>query len=140
MCLEQSPNPYAFSAGNIDRLFEPYRAKDGADRESASGLFQALLAFFNVGDRSWAISQNLLLSGRSADGEDLTSRTTYAVLDAFYRGRYPQPIMSVRLHRHTPEALFRSLGRFFFTPGQLTPSLFQRRLPHPHAHRPGGLP
>ncbi|MBN2628257.1 MAG: hypothetical protein JXA95_16455, partial [Spirochaetales bacterium] len=73
---------------------------------------------------SWAISQNLLLSGRSADGEDLTNRTTYAVLDAFYRGRYPQPIMSVRLHRHTPEDLFRSLGRFFFTPGQLTPSLF----------------
>ena len=51
MCLEQCPNPYAFSAGNIDRLFDPYRAGDGADRATASGLFQALLAFFNVGDR-----------------------------------------------------------------------------------------
>jgi len=124
MCLEQSPNPYAFSAGNIDRLFEPYRARDGADRSGAAGLFQALMAFFNVGDRSWAISQNLLLSGRSHGGEDRTNPTTYAVLDAFYRGRYPQPILSVRLHRNTPEELYRSLGRFFFSPGHLTPSLF----------------
>ena len=124
MCLEQSPNPYAFSAGNIDGLFEPYRAGDRADRASAAGLFQALLAFFNVGDRSWAISQNLLLSGRSVSGEDRTNETTYAVMDAFYHGRYPQPILSVRLHRNTPEDLYRSMGRFFFTPGQLTPSLF----------------
>lgn len=124
MCLEQCPNPYAFSAGNIDRLFEPYREKDGADRESSSGLFQALLAFYNVGDRSWAISQNILLGGRNHTGDDQTSETTYAVLDAFYRGRYPQPILSLRLHKKTPDDLYRSTGRFFFTPGQLTPSLF----------------
>ena len=72
----------------------------------------------------WAISQNLLLSGRSVGGEDLTNATTYAVMDAFYNGRYPQPILSVRLHRNSPEDLYRSMGRFFFTPGQLTPSLF----------------
>lgn len=27
MCLEQTPNPFAFSVGNADRIFEPYRAK-----------------------------------------------------------------------------------------------------------------
>ena len=124
MCLEQSPNPYAFSAGNIDRLFEPYRAADQADRAAASGLIQALLAFYNVGDRSWAISQNMLLSGKSFTSRDLTNTMTYAVMDAFYRGRYPQPILSVRLHEKSPAALFREMGRFFFTPGQLTPSLF----------------
>lgn len=124
MCLEQSPNPYAFSAGNLDRLFEPYRAGDSADRGSAAGLFQALLAFYNVGDRSWAISQNLLMSGRNMKGEDLTNECSYALLDAFYRGRYPQPILSLRLHRNSPDELYRSTGRFFFTPGQLTPSLF----------------
>ncbi|MDC7241558.1 MAG: pyruvate formate lyase family protein [Spirochaetales bacterium] len=124
MCLEQAPNPYAFSVGNIDRLFEPYRALDGAGREASAGLFQALLAFFNVGDRSWAISQNLLLSGRDAFGTDLTNESTYAVLDAFYKGRYPQPILSMRLHKKSPEELYRATGRFFFSPGQLTPSLF----------------
>ena len=25
MCMEQAPNPYAFSVGNADRIFEPYR-------------------------------------------------------------------------------------------------------------------
>ena len=124
MCLEQCPNPYAFSAGNVDRLFEPYRAADKADREAVAGLFQALLAFFNVGDRSWAISQNLLLSGRDFTGTDMTNPTSYAILDAFYNGRYPQPILSIRLHKNSPEGLYRSTGRFFFTPGQLTPSLF----------------
>ena len=28
MCLEQTPNPFAFSVGNADRIFEPYRAMD----------------------------------------------------------------------------------------------------------------
>lgn len=28
MCIEQAPNPFAFSVGNADRIFEPYRAMD----------------------------------------------------------------------------------------------------------------
>ena len=28
MCLEQAPNPFAFSVGNADRIFEPYREKE----------------------------------------------------------------------------------------------------------------
>jgi formate C-acetyltransferase len=36
----------------------------------------------------------------------------------------PQPILSVKLHKKTPEILYEELGRFFFTPGCLTPSLF----------------
>ena len=37
MCIEQAPNPYAFSVGNADRIFEPYR--NGLTRESAAELF-----------------------------------------------------------------------------------------------------
>ncbi|MCL2195737.1 MAG: hypothetical protein FWB76_07295, partial [Oscillospiraceae bacterium] len=59
MCLEQAPNPFAFSVGNADRVFEPYRAAEQLDRDSAAALLKHLLVFFNVGDRSWAISQNL---------------------------------------------------------------------------------
>ncbi|MGV8134113.1 MAG: pyruvate formate lyase family protein [Mangrovibacterium sp.] len=124
MCLEQSPNPYAFSVGNVDRIFEEYRAKDGTDRRLTASLFKHFLSFFNVGDRSWAISQNLILSGKSAEGKDLTNLTTYAILDAFYETNYPQPILSVKLHRQTPQELYREMGKFFFTPGCLTPSLF----------------
>ena len=124
MCLEQSPNPFAFSVGNADRIFEPYRAHDGLSREETAALFRHLLVFFNVGDRSWAISQNLIIGGRDKDGRDLTCPASFALFDAYYDMNLPQPILSVKLHRNTPDEVYREMGRFFFTPGALTPSLF----------------
>ncbi len=124
MCLEQAPNPFAFSVGNADRIFEPYRANDGLSREETAALFKHFLVFFNVADRSWAISQNLIVSGRDKDGNDLTNASTYALLDAYYEMNLPQPILSVKLHKNTPEKLYSELGRFLFTPGCLTPSFF----------------
>ncbi|MCR5485286.1 MAG: hypothetical protein K6F09_06805 [Clostridiales bacterium] len=124
MCLEQAPNPFAFSVGNADRIFEPYRKMGDTSREETAALFRHFLVFYNVGDRSWAISQNILLSGKSGSGEDLTNETTYAMLDAYYDMNLPQPILSVKLHKNTPKELYRALGRFFFTPGCLTPSFF----------------
>lgn len=124
MCLEQSPNPFAFSVGNADRIFEPFRAKEELAREDAAALFKHMLVFFNVADRSWAISQNLIIGGRDRDGNDLANPSSYALLDAYYDMNMPQPILSVKLHKNTPRELYESLGRFFFTPGCLTPSLF----------------
>lgn len=122
MCLEQAPNPYAFSVGNADRIFEPYRGE--LSREDAAELFKHFLVFYNVGDRSWAISQNVIIGGRDIDGNDLTSTMSYAILDAYYDMNLPQPILSVKLHKNTPEKLYEEMGRFFFSPGVLTPSLF----------------
>ncbi|MBP3442914.1 MAG: hypothetical protein J6L62_08945 [Clostridia bacterium] len=122
MCLEQTPNPFAFSVGNADRIFEPYR--NGLDRDTVAGLFKHFLVFFNVADRSWAISQNIIISGRDNDGNDLTNDTSYAMLDAYFDMNLPQPILSVKLHKNTPQKLYEELGRFFFTPGVLTPSMF----------------
>lgn len=122
MCLEQIPNPFAFSVGNADRIFEPYR--NGLDRDTVAGLFKHFLVFFNVADRSWAISQNIIISGRDKDGNDLTNDTSYAMLDAYFDMNLPQPILSVKLHKNTPQKLYEELGRFFFTPGVLTPSMF----------------
>ncbi len=122
MCLEQTPNPFAFSVGNADRIFEPYR--NGLDRDTVAGLFKHFLVFFNVADRSWAISQNIIISGRDIDGNDLTNDTSYAMLDAYFDMNLPQPILSVKLHKNTPQKLYEELGRFFFTPGVLTPSMF----------------
>lgn len=124
MCLEQAPNPFAFSVGNADRIFEPYRASDNLSREETAALFKHLLVFFNVADRSWAISQNIIVSGRDKDGNDLTKPSTYALLDAYYDMNLPQPILSVKLHKNTPEKLYSELGKFLFTPGCLTPSFF----------------
>ncbi|MEE1010898.1 MAG: pyruvate formate lyase family protein, partial [Acutalibacteraceae bacterium] len=87
MCLEQTPNPFAFSVGNADRIFEPYR--NDLDRDTVASLLKHFLVFFNVGDRSWAISQNLIVSGRDKAGNDLTNDTTYALLDAYYDMNLP---------------------------------------------------
>lgn len=122
MCLEQSPNPYAFSAGNLDRVFHPY-LKD-TPFEEAVAVMRHLLAFYMVGNRGWAISQNLLLGGKDADGNDLTNDMTEVILEAFYRSNSPQPALSVKIHSGTPEKLYRTMGKFYFTPGELTPSLF----------------
>ncbi len=124
MCIEQAPNPFAFSVGNADRIFEPYRAMDNMSREDAASLLKHFLVFFNVGDRSWAISQNLIVSGRDEMGNDLTNETSYALLDAYFDMNLPQPILSVKLHQNTPNRVYEELGRFFFSPGVLTPSLF----------------
>lgn len=124
MCLEQTPNPFAFSVGNADRIFEPYRAMEDLDRDTAAALLKHLLVFYNVADRSWAISQNLIIGGRDVEGNDLTNPTSYALLDAYYDMNLPQPILSVKFHKNTPDKLYEELGRFFFTPGVLTPSLF----------------
>lgn len=122
MCLEQTPNPFAFSVGNADRIFEPYR--NGLDRDTVAALLKHFLVFFNVADRSWAISQNIIVSGRDACGNDLTNDTTYALMDAYYDMNLPQPILSVKLHKNTPAKLYEEMGRFLFTPGVLTPSFF----------------
>lgn len=124
MCIEQAPNPFAFSVGNADRIFEPYRSMDNLSRQEAAALFKHFLVFFNVGERSWAISQNVLVSGKDEYGNDLTNEMSYAILDAYYDMNLPQPILSVKLHNGTPKKLYEELGRFFFTPGTLTPSLF----------------
>ncbi len=122
MCLEQTPNPFAFSVGNADRIFEPYR--NGLDRETTASLLKHFLVFFNVADRSWAISQNIIVSGRDIDGNDLTNDTTYALMDAYYDMNLPQPILSVKLHKNTPQKLYEEMGRFLFSAGVLTPSFF----------------
>lgn len=124
MTVEQTPNPFALSVGNADRIFEPYRAAEDTGRDMTAALLKHLLVFFNVADRSWAISQNLIIGGRDLSGKDLTNATSYALFDAYFDMNLPQPILSVKLHKNTPARLYEEMGKFFFTPGVLTPSLF----------------
>ncbi len=122
MVIEQAPNPYAFSAGNIDRIFAPYYNSE--EFEEAVELVRHLLCFYQVGNRCWAISQNIMAGGRDEHGNDLSTDMTEAVLEAFFRSNDPQPALSVKVHAGTPEKIYHNTGRFFFTPGHSTPSLF----------------
>ncbi len=124
MVLEQAPNPYAFSVGNLDRILQPYYSDSDTSWEEAVELVRHLLCFFQVGKRCWAISQNVIVGGRDERGQDLDCDMTYIVLDAFFETNDPQPALSVKLHAGTGEAFYRSLGRFFFSPGHSNPSLF----------------
>lgn len=122
MVLEQAPNPYAFSVGNMDRIFAPYLGD--TPYEDAVAYFRHVLAFFIVGSRGWAISQNIMVGGRDTAHHDLSSPATDAVLDAFFASNDPQPALSAKIHADTPDVFFEKLGRFFATPGHSTPSLF----------------
>lgn len=124
MALEQAPNPYAFSVGNLDRILQPYYREAETSREEAVELVRHLLCFFQVGKRCWAISQNVIVGGRDEKGQDIDCDMTYIVLDAFFETNDPQPALSVKVHSGTGEGFYRSLGRFFFSPGHSNPSLF----------------
>lgn len=122
MVLEQAPNPYAFSVGNMDRIFAPYM--EGISTQDAVAYFRHLLAFFIVGSRGWAISQNIMVGGSDEFGNDLSNAATYAILEAFFISNDPQPALSAKIHKGTPDKFYQELGRFFATPGHSTPSLF----------------
>lgn len=124
MALEQSPNPYAFSVGNLDRILAPFLAREPISEEEAIGLTRHFLSLFCVGDRNWAISQNIMVGGRDEGGNDLTNPMTKIVLEAFRKNNTPQPALSIKLHRDTPSDLYRWMEPFFTVPGSVTPSFF----------------
>lgn len=124
MNLEQSPNPFAFSVGNLDRILMPYLAMNGVSSDLAVQMVRHLLAFFCVGDRNWAISQNIMVGGMNEFGQDLTNEMSYIVLDAFRLSNYSQPNLSVKLHPGSPRELYQKVASFFFDFGHSTPSFF----------------
>jgi len=124
MALEQSPNPYAFSVGNLDRILAPFLALAPINGQEAIGLTRHFLSLFCVGDRNWAISQNIMVGGRDEKGNDLTNPMTRIVLEAFRRNNTPQPALSIKLHKDTPSELYGWMEPFFTVPGSVTPSFF----------------
>jgi pyruvate-formate lyase len=49
--------------------------------------------------------QNIIVGGRTPDGADGTYPLTFLVLESYRRNRMTNPVMSVRLHRDSPDAL-----------------------------------
>jgi len=124
MNLEQLPNPFAFSVGNLDRILQPFFEMDDCGRELAVQLVRHLLAFFCVGDRNWAISQNIMAGGMDENGRDLTCDMSYVILDAFRQSNYSQPNLSVKTHPGTPREFYQAIAEFMFDFGHSTPSFF----------------
>ncbi|MEA2087494.1 MAG: pyruvate formate lyase family protein [Candidatus Caldatribacteriota bacterium] len=122
MNLEQLPNPYAFSVGNLDRIMQPYYKRTKVSKKLAVQLTRHFLAFFEVGDRDWAISQNIMVGGSDVKGNDLSNDMTYIILEAYHQSNRPQPNFSVKTHLHTPFKFYRAISKFMFNFGHSSPS------------------
>ena len=122
MNLEQIPNPYAFSVGNLDRIMQPYYKRNKISKKLALQLIRHFLVFFEVGDRDWAISQNIMVGGSDIKGNDLTNDMTYIILEAYHQSNRPQPNLSVKVHPHTPFKLYQAISKFMYNFGHSSPS------------------
>src|SRR4030042_9629 len=122
MNLEKLPNPYAFSVGNLDRIMQPYYKRTKISKKLAMQLIRHFLAFFEVGDRDWAISQNIMVGGSEAKGNDLSNDMTYIILEAYHQSNRPQPNFSVKMHPHTPFKFYWAISKFMFNFGHSSPS------------------
>lgn len=122
MNLEQLPNPYAFSVGNLDRIMQPYYKRTKVSKKLAVQLIRHFLAFFEVGDRDWAISQNIMVGGSDVKGNDLSNDMTYITLEAYHQSNRPQPNFSVKTHHHTPFKFYQAISKFMFNFGHSSPS------------------
>jgi len=122
MNLEQVPNPYAFSVGNLDWIMQSFYEKNNISDKIAVQLIRHFLVFFEVGDRDWAISQNIMVGGSDAKGNDLTNDMTYIILEAYNQSNRPQPNLSVKVHPHTPFKFYQAISKFMFNFGHSSPS------------------
>ena len=76
-------------------------------REIEVGYRHRTLLATDQADALNHFGQNLLLGGIRPDGEDGTNRATYLFLDCLERFELTSPVVTVRLHRGSPQALFR---------------------------------
>ena len=77
--------------------------------------------------------QNIVVGGLTPEGEDGTNPLTYLLLESYRRNQMTNPLLTVRLHRGTPEALVRYACEVLKDGGGM-PALFNDEAAHP---RPG---
>ena len=86
--------------------------------------------------------QNIVLGGLTPDGADGTNPLTHLILEAYRRNRMTNPLVTVRLHRGTPDALVRHACEALkdgggmpalFNDEALVPALERLGIPTPHA-------
>jgi len=87
MHLEQSPNPYAFSLGRMDRTFRGFMPQgwtlpspEGLDDDPVAGVLGNLWLKINVGRRTWGVSQNAVVGGVDPSGADTADGLTRLML------------------------------------------------------------
>ena len=116
--LHMESNASSFSPGRLDQYLYPYFEKslrtNGIDLERALEIIESLFLSFNkivylrnsLGARYFAgfpIGFNVALGGKNRDGTDSANLLSFICLKAQEHLGLPQPNLSVRLHKNSPE-------------------------------------
>ena len=131
-------NGLAVSPGRLDRFLFPWFEKDKAEGKITSTQAQELLeclwikftevmrcydfacAKFYAG---FSISENVVLGGQDAKGNDTTNELSYLMLEAEKNTKLSQPNLAVRIHPNTPDDFLLKAVEVIAT-GRSKPELF----------------
>lgn len=149
--LQLESNASSFSPGRLDQYLMPYLRRDleagFLDLSQAQELLECLWIKFNeiVLLRSassaryfagFPIGFNITTSGQLTDGRDATNLLSFMCLQAQADVQLPQPNLSVRLHRTTPDDLLAAAARVISL-GTGMPQLFNDEVIVPGQERRG---
>ena len=96
------------SPGRFDQfMFPAYQRSDPRD---ARRVMEALWEEF-YRTRTW----NLCLSGSDEDWRDETNDLTYLILDVAAKAKYNTPNITLRVHRNTPDELYKAAAKTLAT-------------------------
>ncbi len=124
--LHMESNASSFSPGRMDQYLFPYFQKDleegRLDMATALELIESLYIKFNQivymrnahSARYFAgfpIGFNVALGGKDSEGEDATNTLSYLFLKAQDHVGLPQPNLTARLHRDSPDEFVRECSR-----------------------------
>lgn len=124
--LHMESNASSFSPGRMDQYLYPYYVDDfrsgKIDHTTASELIDALFIKFNQivymrnthSARYFAgfpIGFNITIGGQNINGEDATNELSYMILKAQDHIRLPQPNLTARLHKHSPDEFLNECSR-----------------------------
>jgi len=139
---------YGYAPGRIDQYLYPYYRKDidegRMSKEWAQELLEAcfckfqettvLLASMPVeesgvvanepsGMAGQPVTQNIVIGGQTADGQDASNELSHLILDADMSVRLLQPELAVRLHKGTPDKFLKHVAEYIRC-GMGRPKLF----------------
>ena len=132
----------SLSPGRFDQFMFPFYRNDlekkQLTRKEAKELIEVIWIKFNVPHKQWKdlYFQNITLGGQDAGGFDATNELSYICLEATGELNLPQPSLSVRYHKNTPEEFFDKALKVIRKGGGL-PALFNDDIIIPSKEKTG---
>ncbi|MCL2060340.1 MAG: hypothetical protein FWH01_15040 [Oscillospiraceae bacterium] len=103
------------SMGSFDRNFTRFYEDDIASgritKDDAAELIRFFWMKFFAKTRGADNGKNFYFGGLKRQGADATSELTHLALDVFYELEQTDPKFSIKLHKNSPDALYRQVAR-----------------------------